>query len=371
MRIVKAGHPPRVPLFPALCTCLLMMATAGCSMLHPSQPQRTATTGNRDAMAALLASTLPSATEPATPPPVVTETPTALFPASAPATEPGSPLPPPIPARTLTSNGAEFEPRGQTVHVDDTPTTPLQFSGMVTYLHGGVNGSVQIPKGGKVGTSSGNRPRLNGMGIDTADIPDVEIGAKWDANEQVFFGAQFIQLDGAATVPRTLVSQGITFPKGGRTNDSLRLDWYRLGYKYTFDVDTAANGIPDITLTPQIDAVIWNFAYNYHVRKVGTATRSFAQPGMQIGGTIAWRPEGGPFSLEAYAATFPQIQNLATISVESVYATYHFYDWRRFNFTGRLGVEWEQQTFKDGQKLPNRINIDFGPMLLVGLQVAY
>ena len=251
------------------------------------------------------------------------------------------------------------------------PPSPFTVSAQATYMYGSVGGYVQAPLGGKAGTSSANRPRLEGIGINASNIADGELAIGWDSNQQVFFGGQYIHLGGTNTLTSSLVSRGVTFPKGTVVKSELRLDWYRFGYRYAFVLSRATNGVPDLTLTPWIEGLAWNFGYTLNGSKVGTAGRAFVKPGVQLGGTLAWRPFGGPLSLEAAAGSFPQTHSFTQISVESLLARYRFMEFHKYEFNFLLGVIWEQQDFHDAQTLANHLSADFGPMVQAGLQVNF
>lgn len=278
-----------------------------------------------------------------------------------------------LPSATETTNGAEFLPsRGKLIQVEGPQRGALDFSANATYLYGSVRGYTQVSAGGKNGTSFYERPHLQSLGLNLANIADAEVSADTHQYGQFFVGAQIIQLSGqAVTGGGTVTTDGISYPAHSRIYSDVGLDWYRIGYRYPIPIDTAQNGVADITLTPYVEALVWDFNYNLTVPRQRTAHRAFAEGGVQIGATAAWRPYGGPLQLEATLGGFPQASNLANISVESLDLRYNFYEYQRFNFSGVLGVTWEQQDFMDRQSLPNHISVDFGPMLTAGLQIQF
>jgi hypothetical protein len=273
----------------------------------------------------------------------------------------------------ITSNGADLiGPAGETIRAEPSFQSPFEFSLTGLYLYGNVRGFAQISRGGKVGTSNYQRPQFHSIGISTANLADVELACKAGQYGEFFVGTQYDALSGAAYIgPKTLTSSGITYPKSSHVSSDVDLSWWRFGYRYPLVITTARNGIPEIVLTPYFEAILWTFDYNLTVRKARTANRSFDQLGFQLGGTISWRPGGGPLTLEATLGSFPMAANYATVSVERLDLRYNFYDWRRLRFSGLLGVTWEQQDFHDHQPLPNHISADFGPMLTAGLQMQF
>ena len=247
---------------------------------------------------------------------------------------------------------------------------PLQFGFTGSYLYGRASGSVQIPLGGRGGTSA-DRPTFKEMGFDTVSMPDGEVTVGFAPNQEIFAGAEIIRLSGSSTLTKNLITHGITFPSGTHVSSDLQLDWYRVGYRVGFPIIQAANGEPELMLTPYIDAVFWDFSYDLSAHGIRKASRAFTKIGAQVGGNVTWRPGGGPFSLEAGAASFPQVSSWPQISVEHVLARYRFLEWRRFDFTIHVGAEWEQQDFKDNQRTSNHVKADFSPMLITGLGVSF
>jgi hypothetical protein len=274
---------------------------------------------------------------------------------------------------TITSNGADLiGPTGETIRAENAAEPPLEFSFTGLYLYGSVRGFSQISKGGKNGTTNYKRPQFHSIGLNTANIADLELSCKVSQYGEFFVGTEYIPLSGSAFIgPKTLTTDGITYPARSHVSSDVDLSWWRFGYRYPFVITTARNGLPEITLTPYFDVVLWTFDYNLTVPKHRTANRSFDQLGFQLGGTLAYRPGGGPLSFEATLASFPTMANYVTISMERLNLRYTFYDWQRFRFSGLLGVTWEQQDFQDHQSLPNHISADFGPLLTVGLQAQF
>jgi hypothetical protein len=240
------------------------------------------------------------------------------------------------------------------------------------YMYGDVTGYTQVTRGGRPGTGSPNRPTLGAIGINTANIADVEINAHSGNYGDFYVGAQFIPLSGSTyRGANSLVSDGVTFPPGSRVASDIGLNWYRYGYRYTLPIYTGENGIPEITFAPYLEGIVWDFSYHLTAPKVQYASRSITEAGIQFGAIFAWRPKGGPLSFEAALGGFPTIPGLPTISQENLYARYHFYQWDRFDFTGLLGVAFEQQSYRNNLSLPDHVSANFGPMLLVGVQVKF
>ena len=311
--------------------------------------------------AALLADTLDAPTAPAPEAEPSSAAPAPLMPATVPAGH----------EQGMQSEPTELPREGEIVPLEETRRGPLTFSLTLLYMYGSVNGSLQTPVAHAIASTSANRPTFSTLGIDNANIGDGEFGVGW-GNSQIFFGAQYNHMSGSNTLGRSLVSGGVTFPAHVPITSAVRMDWYRLGYRYTFVLDTAPNGVPDLTLAPMVDAFYWDYGYSLDAGRVGSVGKSLTRWGFQLGGTLAWRPYGGRLSIEGTLASFPQNARLANISQESIILRYRFYQWRHYDFNVLLGAAWEQQYYND-QKVgaSNRIEANFGTMLVTGLQMNF
>jgi len=101
-----------------------------------------------------------------------------------------------------------------------------RFSIVGTYMYGPAGGQSQIPSGGHAGTSTGHRPRFKEIGIDDANIFDGEFSVAFDPNQEIFAGAQIIQLSGGARLTKALISHSVHFPARTFVNGHEYLDWY-------------------------------------------------------------------------------------------------------------------------------------------------
>jgi hypothetical protein len=260
---------------------------------------------------------------------------------------------------------------GEIVPLNERRRGPLTYSLTLLYMGGNVIGTLQTPVANTIATTSANRPSFSELGIDHANIGDAEFGVGW-GNSQIFFGAQYNHMSGSSTLGRSLVTGGVTFPAHAQLSSEVRMDWYRLGYRYTFVLDTATNGVPDLTLAPMVDVLYWDYNYSVDGGRIGQVGKSLRRWGFQLGGTFAWRPYGGRLSVEANLAGFPQNERLATIAQESVLLRYRFYEYRQYDFNVLLGVAWQQEYYNDKKVgAPNKIEADFGTMILTGLQMNF
>jgi hypothetical protein len=264
----------------------------------------------------------------------------------------------------MSTFGAEVT-RAQALQKDSS-ARDVRFSLEASYLYGPVDGYVQVPAGGEPGTSSNHRPKLNEIGINDANVADVVGRFGWH-NEELYLGAQFIRLSGDDTLDESLTSHAVTFPAGSHVSSDVQLDWYRFGYRHRFSFFDDRS----LRLYPSIGGVILNFDYSLDGPGSLSAKRSYIKANVQLGLSAEWQPGGGPFSIGVDLLGSPPFSSLPFIGYEDVVAKYRLFQTHGVEGTVFVGVAFEQIYFHDDQTVENRINVDFGPMLIAGLSVHF
>jgi hypothetical protein len=240
-----------------------------------------------------------------------------------------------------------------------------QFSLQGTYYYGSVDGYVQTPNGGEPGTTSNKRPKLDEIGISETSIYDIAGIAAYH-REEIYAGAQIIQMSGSDTLSAPLISHGVSFPAGTHVSSDVDLNWYRLGYRHRFTLGSDEQW----SIWPSVGAVLWDASYHLSGGG-GTADRSHTTGNVQFGLEAQWRPRNGPFSINASVLAAPPISDLPEIYTEQLVATYRVLEREKSELAIFGGVMWEQQYYEDNQTVSNKVKADFGPMLVVGLRFSF
>jgi hypothetical protein len=237
------------------------------------------------------------------------------------------------------------------------------------YLYGPVNGYIQVPSGGEPGTSSKHRPTFDELGFDNVSIYDASSKFAFGEGKanQLYAGAQIIHLSSKNTLNKDLVSQAITFPSGSPVSSTVTLNWYRFGYRRKFVLGERQ----DFELYPSVGAALLTFHYKLDAPGEPSADRKYSKLTPQVGLEADWRPNKGPLSFELGVLASPPIDGVPVICVEDILLRYRFINRARFVGSGFIGCAFEQIYFEDNQQLSNRINAEFGPMLLLGLEVKF
>lgn len=234
------------------------------------------------------------------------------------------------------------------------------------FLWGPINGFVQIPTGGQPGSTSVDRPTFEELDINFVSMGDIAGGLGW-TDHALYGGARLIRLSGDSVLTRPLVSQGITFPAGSPVSSDIQLDWYRGGYRYRF---AYANEEGDqISFAPAVGFALLNFDYELR-GTTGAAQRGFTEGALQLGVEGDWSPKG-PFSVSAGIMSTLPVSDWPLIF--SIQATGGYQLWGEGDRGGRvvLGIGFDRIQFEDDQTIPNKIDANLGPLLLVGLEVSF
>ncbi|MFQ5844661.1 MAG: hypothetical protein ACE5JG_06695 [Planctomycetota bacterium] len=237
-----------------------------------------------------------------------------------------------------------------------------------SFLHGEVDGFLQIPRGGQPGSSSRHRPALGEMGIDHVAALDVGGSVEW-RRSRVRAGARFVPLRGRATLTRDRVSGKVTFPAGTSVRGALDLDWYHLTYERRFVLDEDARG-RRLTLRPGFGVAVLDFDYELHGPGLVGTRRAFTKWALRLGATARWELSD-ELSLQAHLLRGLPIGMQPRLSTMGLRGRYRLWRGRSSAAWASVGVAYDEISFEDEQTLPNRIEARLGPMLLVGLQVRF
>jgi len=238
-----------------------------------------------------------------------------------------------------------------------------------SFRYGKIKGFLQIPSGGQPGTTSNKRPALDEVDINTVAIGDTFLTLGY-GDHGIYGGARFVRLSGDSVLTDDLISRNVTFPAGTSVDLDARLDWYRFGYQHRFSFRHREHDESTISLTPAIGAVVLNFDYGLDGVGGRSVERAFDKGAPHLGLQAEWSP-GGPFSLSGGVHSSLPFSTLPLIF--SVELTGRYQIWGESDRGGIafLGIGYDRIDFEDSQTVPNHIEADMGPLLVVGLKVGF
>lgn len=149
-----------------------------------------------------------------------------------------------------------------------------------------------------------------------------------------------------------------------------QLDWYRFGYQHRFSFRYRANDQSAFSVDPAVGAVLLAFDYELDGANALSADRTFSKAAPMLGVRTEWAPSEFPFSLSwSFLSSLP----FSTLPfILSVQLTAHYQIWGQRDRGGSvfLGVGYDRIKYTDDQEVPNQIDAELGPMVIVGLSLA-
>src|SRR5436190_18656615 len=215
----------------------------------------------------------------------------------------------------------------------------LTLSG--AWLYGPVSGHVQIPSGGRSGTSSADRPTFGEIGINTASIFDAEATAAI-RDHGLYLGGQWVRLSGERNLEQSLVSQGNTFLVGSRVKSDVQLDWYRIGYRYRIQRgDEAGVELPHTEIYSRLGAAILDFHYELDGPGAGDVDRSYVKAAPQMGVEMEWHATDR-FSLAGELTSTLPFRSMPWIVTAEVKGKFRFIEKNGLGLSGFVGAGYEK-----------------------------
>jgi hypothetical protein len=233
-------------------------------------------------------------------------------------------------------------------------------------MYGPVAGHVQTPSGGQPGTTSINRPTLEELGIDDASIYDAELVLGWGPHE-AFAGGQWFGMSEEQTLEDELVSQGDTFPAGSRVDSDLRLDWYRVGYRYRFEAGDGPGGGPLFVIRPGAGFALLDYSFELNGPGPDDVDRSFMKGAPLVGAAVEWRINDR-LSVTGEAATTIHLPNAPRILTAEVAVKYTLFVRDSADVSLSAGIAYERIHYDHDQDVPNDIEMEAAPMLRLGVE---
>ncbi|UCD76629.1 MAG: hypothetical protein JSV91_06830 [Phycisphaerales bacterium] len=236
------------------------------------------------------------------------------------------------------------------------------------YMRGNVDGYLQTPSGGQPGTSDFQRPTFGEIGYHNEDVWDASVVVQ--SHEHLFnFGARLIRMEGDARLTQDLICENIIYPAGTEVDSSILLDWFRLGYRYEFAIESEGNG-SRFAIAPGAEAVLFNFDFDMTAPGNLRSDRNYSKGGLRIGATLDWQISG-PFSIQAAGWWPVPMDNTARIMSVEVVGRYEFWGGRRMGSAFYLGVAYDEIQYEDQQTLPNDVRVEMGPMIIAGFDFRF
>lgn len=236
-----------------------------------------------------------------------------------------------------------------------------------TYSYGPISGYVQTPSGGGLGTSSVRRPTFKELDIDDAGAGRFRLNTQVGSHT-VYVGVDPLSLSGSAVLDTALTSRSIVFPAGSRVSTDLTLDRYRVGYQYGFPLGGEKPGA--FELSPVAELTTMDFEYRLRGAGGGRVSRIYSTITPRLGVEARWFVTDDLTLSGRLLGSIP-IDDMVTIWTGELKAEYALLRGDVAVVTIGAGVEFEVLDYEDGQTLSNHVRMEFGPAIILSLEVAF
>lgn len=157
---------------------------------------------------------------------------------------------------------------------------PQTYKIRALYNYSKIDGFVQIPKGGKNGTTSIERPNFDELGIDSIVFPEIKFQAEWD-KLITYAEVKYKVFDGDSKLKKDLISHDKFIPANSYINTKHRYINYNIGVGYNI------SSFDKIKFSPILEFSANDFKYQYTAttptKKEISSSRSFGWGQVNIG----------------------------------------------------------------------------------------
>lgn len=251
------------------------------------------------------------------------------------------------------------QPRGTTSHVDVDARASVQV--------GRARGHIQIPRGGRPGTTSPKRPRVSELGARTAYRPTFDVQASWKRH-QVHVGAAWLTLHGDHRLTEDLWTQGEFYPAGTDLSSTTSLLEAWGGYRYLFDLPVAPGD--RLTLAPGLGVYSLGLHYLVDGSNGEDADRSFTAYSPMLEVELEYDPRG-PLRLvtEMRGVWDDALDRNSPTNAFEANLRIHGDFWHWGGLFAEVG--YYRGTHHDEQQVRNDYSVEFSPYFGLGGQFRF
>jgi hypothetical protein len=247
-------------------------------------------------------------------------------------------------------------------------TGTLWFDVSAGLSYGSIDGYFQTPSGGHSGTTNIKRPTFDELGITNVLSFDSSLNAHWKMHT-LTLGVQLNRFSEDSSLHDPLISQNISFPANSEVSSDIRLDWYRFGYLYTFDLSPKDHQ-KTLFISPGVDISLLDFHYELKGQEDQHVDRAYKKVGPRLLCSIDWKIIEG-LDLQVHASGSLPISNTPSTINLSLVAEKNLFSTSGVKYSAYLGIAYQKIEYEDNQDVPNHIKAEMWPLVTTGLKVKF
>jgi hypothetical protein len=198
------------------------------------------------------------------------------------------------------------------------------------------------------------------------EAPVLELKPKQTPDAGWYFGGQLVDVAGDARPEDRLVSQLHTFADGPRVESDIRIDAYRLGYRYPISLGREST-LP-LSLHSLMGLAIVDARYDFEGNHGVMVEQGFFKGAPLTGFEIEWRATRA-FSLASELTSTVPLSNMPWIFSGRLLGRYQLTGDGGVRAFGGLG--YERVWFEDRSDVVSDINSDSGAMIIIGIEARF
>ncbi len=247
-------------------------------------------------------------------------------------------------------------------------TLPKSYSVKYNHNFGKIDGFVQIPKGGKFGTTTPEKPEFSDLGIDKINFPDLEFKASWD-KVSVFSKIRYNTFKGNSTLNGDLITHDHSLVKGDSISTSHEYITYSIGGDYKFINNENFN----LSAYTQLDFIKFDYKYDISTTKNSyiSGNRSFGWGNLALGSNLQYILTDD-YNISLNAKLGIPNEKVRKSFLLSFINSYNIYRKNNEELNALFGVEFEYLEFRDTQKeMQNFMKHTISPIYKIGLEYIF
>lgn len=239
---------------------------------------------------------------------------------------------------------------------------PKSYDITATYNYAKISGFVQIPRGGKNGTTSVERPTLRELGIKDSYYPEFTFGANWQ-DFSIYTNINYQKFKGSTTLKNDLITHAYFVPSGSHISSHHSYVSYSLGGKYNLYKKD------NFSVRPLMEFSLYQFEYKYDIKTPNSQIkdkRRFGWGQLNLGVESVYTYGKNTVSLSAkMGIPYDSVKTFYNINLTESYNVYK-------NIDIVASVGYEKLKYRDTQKeKQNFMNHKLSPIVKLGLSAKF
>jgi len=203
------------------------------------------------------------------------------------------------------------------------------------------------------------------------DVKPLDLQPKPKSSDSgLYFGGQLSNLTGDARPDQMLVNQVPTFTDGPRIESDVRVESYRLGYRFPIASGQEANALLPVSIHSVLGIAVLDATYQREASEGLFVEQGLLKGAPLMGFETEWQATPAFSVAGEMSATLP-LSNMPWIFSAQVLGRYQLAGRRDAGIRAFAGLGYQRISFQEQTDVISDIRSDSGPMLLIGIEARF